>query len=263
MELGSGELPTEEAAGIGTGLGCLTVISLAAAGFVRRPMTPAKTGLARGIFICGLVAFGVYLIKMGTESGPRLLSSYYPLLIMGAFAVRGGESLPRFRLWRLGAILAALSAFPAVMLTPSRPLIPVKTALTVAPHMGLPAASLERMGRVYDVYQQRADVLAPIREALPSDTRTVGWLGGGDIPQIALWRPFGSRQVVEILPGADGKLPPVSPRIIVASPSFLEFLGINNPQEWQKANGLKLLHEIILVPKASRNPEKFWVLQRL
>jgi hypothetical protein len=92
-----------------------------------------------------------------------------------------------------------LIAFLVLILNPARPLWPARTVLSkvVALKPGWRFAT--RALTVYNVYSRRSDPLGHIREALPNNLKTVGFLADGDDLDISLWRPFFSRKVEHIL----------------------------------------------------------------
>lgn len=52
---------------------------------------------------------------------------------------------------------------------------------------------------VYKVYAIRSDPLANVRLLLPPSVRIMGFMATEDDIEVSLWRPFGSRQVKDIL----------------------------------------------------------------
>jgi hypothetical protein len=191
------ELPSEEAAGLGLGITLSLLVVAGAAVFGLGRSARRKNILARlpPVALAAWVATLFYLLKMGSESAPRLLLSYYPLALIPLLLLPAQDWLWRRRTWRIFLVLAGLSVLPALVLSPSRPLWPARTVCDklVAAHPG--NALWQRMAAVYSAYSRRNDVLAPVRAALPADVREIGFIAGGNDTDYSLWRPFGRRQV--------------------------------------------------------------------
>ena len=203
------ELPTEDWAGVGPGVGVLMLISAlwAVIGFRRRNNTSRPThGISPTILRLALIAPWLALMAYGAKSGmvtpARLIAPYYvlllPLLLVGAEQA----VLVRQRWWRGLAWAVFLVAFAVLIVTPARPLWPAKTILTKAVAAQPDNRLLARALKTYSVYSIRSDPLAEIRAQLPPDLKLVGFLGGPDDLDISLWRPYGSRQVAQFARGA-------------------------------------------------------------
>jgi hypothetical protein len=207
-----GELPTEDATGIGFGISVLVAASILGSLLVwaksRRKggeefvsanarLIPASIRL--GALISPWVALLAYCMKSGMVTGARLISPYYPLLLPLVLLIPGSDQVIRSRFWRV-LVLANLSLAVAVLVvTPGRPLWPAQTILSKL-HSTHPASrSVERALEVYKVYGIRSDPLAKIRDFLPPTEKTVGFMASEDDIDMSLWRPFGSRRVRHIL----------------------------------------------------------------
>jgi len=255
------ELQQEEAAGLGLGVTVLLAVTLVA-GLRRCPKAFSPPGRKLGSLIClgAWIALLVYMVKMGGNSTARLLLPYYPLLIASVLLLPATARLARQRWWKTLAFLAALSALPALILTPSRPLWPALSAcekLTSA----LPGNALvERMHSVYSVYRNRNDGLAPLRAHLTQEDHIVGFLGDSD-PETALWRPFGTRRVVDIPRG--GTPPPLLKRpwrMVAPVAAFLPVLG-QSMEQWLQTNGGRVIAREWIFTRASIGPQEWCVLQ--
>jgi hypothetical protein len=201
------EVASEENIGIGLGVAALWMVLLArrviiphageaSAHFHCRPWS--VRGLPFFLSIAGLLSLGVFLAKMGSEAGPRLLAPYYVILLIVVLLFTGSKH-PRLRGPWLG-FCVLVQAVPVLLLLiePNRHLIPVpQIAHSV---MRSPNALLTRIDVVYSTYQSRADSLAPLRDLIPSDVTTIGFIADPDEPEVSLWRPFGSsRRVVDVI----------------------------------------------------------------
>jgi hypothetical protein len=197
------DLQTEEAAGLGFGVSWLAVISVvAAAGCYRQRATGRAPRAAVPSWVAWLpyVALLAYMVKVGLTTSGRLITPYYPLLLPVWLQSVGQARIVRATWWKLcaGAVLAI--AMMLVLVSPARPLLPIRSWLAIAQRQGLAGPSLQRAAMVYDVYAARGDVLAPVRELLPADVQQVGLISFGDIPEGSLWRPFGTRRIHNLSP---------------------------------------------------------------
>jgi hypothetical protein len=194
-----GELPQEEAAGLGLAVTLLLIISLLVGLFVPdrhshrvgSNSTRAKTLIKATAW----VAFISYMAKMGSEATPRLLAPYYLLLIPTVLSIPANALLVRKAWWRSLAVAALGSTVVALLLTPARPLWPTETVLARLQNRWPKNVQLARARQVYAVYRQRNDLLGPLRDFLPVSAKRVGLIADGDDSDLALWRPFGSRTV--------------------------------------------------------------------
>jgi hypothetical protein len=196
-----GELPTEDWAGIGFGLSLLVVVSILASFWIRKknPGTPANWPIPKELCRCVLIAAWIsllaYCLKSGMTNAARLIAPYYalllPLLLIGA----GQSQIIRRRWWHWLAGGVLVLAFVALIVSPDRPLWPAKTILARLHDQHPDQHLISRALNVYMVYAQRSDPLAGVRMLLPLETKTVGFIGTEDDPDISLWRPFGGRQV--------------------------------------------------------------------
>jgi hypothetical protein len=111
----------------------------------------------------------------------------------------GCERVARNRLWRACAPLVSLSVLPAILLTPSRPLVPPQMVIWLARSAGASNASLARIEAVYSVYASRADPFAELTRELPPEERTLGLVTDGAEPTASWWKPYGSHRCVYLL----------------------------------------------------------------
>jgi hypothetical protein len=197
-----GELQTEDLAGIGFGLSALLLVSLVAASFwknvgaVENKIAPAiPREFCRFVLIAPWIALLAYGVKSGMVTPQRLIAPYYllllPLLLIGA----AQSQIIRRCWWRALACGVLVLAFVVLILSPDRPLWPAKTILSRL-HDGHPGQKqITRALKVYTVYSERSDPLAGVRDLLPAEIQTVGFIGTEDDTDISLWRPFGGRRV--------------------------------------------------------------------
>jgi len=188
----------EEWAGLGAGLTILILASSIVA-FRRNGLarTPAWILYLWSSFIIAIIA---YFLKAGMTTVGRHVLPYYIPLLAPLLLLPGHSALLKSRNWRLAAILVMLSTIGLTIITPSRPLWP---ANTVFERFASENASpfLRRIRTGYEVYGGRADVLGPLREALPTGAHTIGYVNFGPAPQAALWKPYLQRRLIHVLPG--------------------------------------------------------------
>ena len=102
-----GELPTEDAAGLGFGVSALLIISVLAALWLR-PALPTPRGGERPlpawlrwlVLLAPWVSLLAYFMKSAMMDLPRHLSAYYPLLLPLLLLGAGQAVIVRRRWWR-------------------------------------------------------------------------------------------------------------------------------------------------------------------
>jgi len=202
------EIQGEEDAGLGLGFFATLLCTF----FCSKLMTFRQmTGHIQIFFVLGIwISFLVFMAKMGSESAPRLALPYYPAVVGTLFVPFSIRNIRSRKVLRTVATVAVLSAFPMLILNPSRPLWPWRI---VVDSLALPAVFKSRLSQVYETYGNRWDAFAPLRAMLPENTIMLGFVSNCDDPETSLWRPFGSRKVVLL----DNKeLPASNPSVIVA-----------------------------------------------
>lgn len=236
------ELAQEERAGLGLGMTGLLVVSVLAV-LRYRQATTNSGAIKLGLLVCtgGWVSLVAYMAAMGSEATARLLAPYYPLLFAFFLLSPRQESLVRHRWWKIVASLAALSALPALILSPSRPLWPAERVCNLLllkfPHN----PSIERLATVYSVYGSRAEGLAPLLQRIPRDVTEIGFIAEDDDLEAPLWRPFGIRRVTSLNPGNLASALGRRISIIVATPSAVERLFGCSFTEWLRTAHLKMI----------------------
>jgi hypothetical protein len=181
-----------------------------------------------------------------------------PLLLVGA----AQSQIVRRRWWKALAGIVLLLALAALIVTPPRPLWPSNTILAKAVARHPNQSQLQRAQKVYQVYRQRSDPLAAVREHFPRDLKAVGFMGTDDDLDISLWKPYGSRRV--------------EPFFFEDSPGHIRQLGIQYAvisglnlgdkhatiDEWMQKVGAELLFTTNATMTVSQGPEP-WYLVRL
>jgi hypothetical protein len=203
LEIGIGEIPTEEGAGVGLGIALMIMASLVAGLFWK--WTPISDR-ALIVGLLGWVAIIALMMKLGNHGIARLASPYYPVLILPVLAMDSQKLLVRKCWWRLLALACALSILPAVLLNPARPLLPVQSLMGCAENHHIFPSLTSRARLVYYAYSGRNDHLAPVREHLPDGASLIGFTGTSDESEYSLWKPFGLRKVIDLKP-INGRIP--------------------------------------------------------
>jgi hypothetical protein len=252
------EIAGEEDGGLGIGITAFLFLSLVS---IRR--RPGARGAAlktmRFWSMTGvLAAWVVFLMNLGSECSPRIAAPYYALLLALPFLVLRAER------WRYPGVIKAAGAlcvilsWSALLLTPSRPLVPWRELVARLPG-NTPMA--ERMRDVYTLYAQRHDAFRPLKEAAGgwAGIRHVGVAGLSDDPEASLWKPFEGQVVHYLLPGMPPSAYPamdvvLGRRTVVGA--LLETAG------WKEWSGACRRTDVRLALKARTGPEDWVVLVR-
>ena len=264
-----GEIPTEEWAGLGFGLSSLLLATMWAAWFrCRQSHSPVQSpsqhrlDLARKLVLASpYLSLLVFFAKSGMMTVSRLVAAYYPLLIPAL--VRGPTvgGLVRCRWWRGWVLGVMVLAFMVVILTPARPLWPVKAFFSAIGDFGASHPFATRVKTVYSVYADRPDPLALVREALPEDCTIVGFAGSCNDTEISFWRPFGRRRVEDILAGDSWQqIRARHIRYAVVAESFLSDNHLNL-QAWLKLHRANLLNSVKATLLVSNGPQVWHVVR--
>ncbi len=195
------EMQMEESAGLGFGVSMLLLASVVAAVYVRKE----KSSAGRSFWLaCVRWSPVISLLAVMTQSNleglGRILSPYYLLLLPVLLMAAGHERLVRQSWWRAAACAVFLTAAGLLVLSPPRPLFPVRTILNNIAARAPNSKMLARANEVYSVYEHRNDAFAPARDQLPPGLKVLGMVTFDD-PETSLWRPFGSRRIEHVCPG--------------------------------------------------------------
>lgn len=198
-----GEMPIEDACGIGFGISVLLIVSIFAGWKYRNTGHkdfPVREGgwsglLLRAALIAPWFSLLAYAMKTGMDTPARLIAPYYPLLLPALLIGTGQSQVVQRCWWRILAGGAVALALAALVAEPARPLWPAQTILArlVARHPD--NRELSRALAVYRVYATRPDPLAGIRQFFPPGLKVIGFMGTDDDLDISLWKPYGSRRV--------------------------------------------------------------------
>ncbi len=204
LDLYAGELQIEEGAGLGLGIvlfASLFIVVGMGAQIADASLIVPRNSQALAVVGAGAVAGLVYMSKMGSESTSRLVAAYYPVLIAGILVMVSLDGrIVRRRVFKWAGFIAMLSAIPLVILCPARPLFPVQAVSNLMTRSHVPSGIVVRYNLVYGVYATRSDAFKELTASIPPSERAIGFLQAGNDPVAPLWRPFGTRKVIEVTP---------------------------------------------------------------
>jgi hypothetical protein len=208
LHLDFGNMPYEGQAGLGCGLGFYGLFLLLGCWFVKPVcraaavdipwawrLAPWSAWLALGV-VMATVGFAVHI--------PRYAASYYPLLFVSILSLPRIAAMERRKIAAVFSGIAMLAVVPVILLTPARPLVPVERLAKI-----FHRPALQTLADQYHFWAVLRDDLAPMRNHLPPDATRVGYAAGFRDTSYGLWKPFGSRQVMELgLPLGSHSIPP-------------------------------------------------------
>jgi hypothetical protein len=192
----------------------------------------------------------------------RYAASFYPLLAASLLALPRVITLERKKIAGVLAGLAMLAAMPVILLTPARPVIPFEALAQWFPRPGL-----ETIAAKYHHWAVMHDDLAPLRAALPPGAKRLGYACGFKDTAYGLWKPFGSRVVVELgLPLGSKTPPPPDIKYVVATAGGLKERYQTNLADWLAAVRGEVVFEMPRsISLVSSEPAQFdiWYLVRI
>jgi hypothetical protein len=255
FDLSLGELPQEEASGLGSGIGCAVAAALLFA--LSHPKMPS--GARRNGFVIGALAWiGLlyFMVKLGSACPGRLVSAFYPLLLIPILIFPANGELVKRRWWKALAALAGVYALTALILTPSRPLWPAGTCLDWLGAKFPRSAQLARAREVYRVYRKRSNILGTLASHIPKSVSIVGLIEGADDSEVSLWYPFGSRKVrhlVDLFQRPQMEWVVVKDSVVAgAGESF---------DDWVRKEGGAAVADEIITSKVNIGPEKWSIVR--
>ena len=252
IDLG-GEIPIEEFSGVGFGLGFLLLIALT--GAIKNLRRPKKT-IAKyqcAIIICTFISIVACMSKLGTGGFARLSLPYFPLAIFCILFLFNKPPLRGKYASRAISMFPVLAVFPALFLNPNRPLVPYFTLCNLSI---LSPAFKKRIATVYQAYEHRSCILSPILDGIPESV-TIGFAGSGDHSALGLFKPYGSRKVINLTPENESKVD-----WVVALPEMLEKRLNTTFIEWEKMSYFKKTSQKDIVSFAAKGPETWYIYQR-
>jgi hypothetical protein len=211
-------------------------------------------GLAAWVALLAVVS------KLGSESEPRLIAPYYPLLIASVLIMVSLDGpVIRFLSCRILSFLAMAVAMLLVVISPARPLFPTGAATAILGRISPSHAA--RMERVYSIYGLRYDALKDIRILLPDSEKTVGIIQHNDNLEATLWLPYGSRQIVNVSPDqTPDQLKAQHIHLIVTSDYGLLFQNGMTIDDLTKQWSAVVLAKRKLTLRAGQGPEYWYIV---
>jgi len=273
-----GELPNEDWAGMGFGLGVVLAVSVvagfrgragsplpAAGNEARRARSDAPYRLSaefrRLVLIAPWIALLFFCAKSAMNTPARLIAPYYPLLLPLLLAGAGQSQIVRRGWWRALVACVLFLALVVLALSPDRPLWPAKTILSRLAAQHPNSHLISRTLDVYTVYAGRSDPLANVRALLPPEARTVGFIAGPDDSDISLWLPLGSRRVEHfLLSDPPGQIRQQHIEYVVVGGLTLQSGG-TTLDDWLQKSGAELIASTNATLKVSEGPQAWHVVR--
>jgi hypothetical protein len=163
--------------------------------------------------------------------------------------------------WRILALLVSLSVLPCLILTPSRPLWPAQ-AMSAWLNRHYPDGLLtQRIATVYSCYQNRNDLLAPLRAGLPDNATNIGYIAGVNDSDYSLWRPFGQRRVTCLRDDTHqlSSLPADIEWLVVKRTIWPEITDVPL-EEWAVQHRIEIVYSVPIRSFASKGEETWCLL---
>lgn len=217
------EVPREERSGFGLLLVLLFVWSMA-----RSIWSVNKSPLPHTawFFAATWVASVAFMAGLGSHSAARLFLPYSVWVVCFGLWLRDSFSIVRTRRWRAWAVACATTSLLVLIFSPSRPLLPVRWMLRAVSGTA-PQSFVDRVTVALSHHAQLADAFAEVRADLSANDRMLGFVGTGSDLETSLWRPFGSRRVIHVLPGMTaGQLRQLGIHKVVASQYRLRSIAV-------------------------------------
>jgi len=240
-----GQSAYEGNAGVGCGVGLYVIFLLAGCWFVKRHRQPSSgvTSLPLAWRLApwaAWISFLVLLAKRGSSTTPRNAATFFLLLVISLLLLPRVAAFERQKITALASGLASLMVVPLILLTPARPVIPVERLAEWFPNHALKSAAAK-----YHFWTVLRDDLAPIRDQFPADATVVGFAGHFRDTPYGLWKPFGSRVIVELglPPGSNPPLPPGLKYAVADAEGILERYNMKL-DDWLARNRGKIIFQM-------------------
>jgi hypothetical protein len=180
------------------------------------------------------------LAKVGfAEHIPRYGASYYPLVIISILLLPRIAALERRRIAAVLSGFSILAVVPVILLTPARPVIPVERLAQIFHRPALQTIAVN-----YHYWAVMRDDLAPLRDQLPPGVTRLGYAAGLRDTSYGLWKPFGSRLVVELgLPLGSQSKPPADMHYAVITERGLQQRYGMDLKTWLNFTGGQVVFE--------------------
>lgn len=233
--IGYGDMVYEGDAGPGFPIGCFLIGGTLLGWLIKmKPRIRRTTWWQSAVVGCGIVAWLVLLSELGSGHSARNAVSYLPLLLFGYSRVRPFHRFLRSKAAPPLAILAMSSVMLIIVLTPARPLMPLGL-LRVCQSVGPISSTVTGILEKYELWGNLRDDLKPMREHLPPGEALIGYACAFRDTSYGLWKPLGSRVMVEIgVPCKEPSLQPPIPDYVVATDQGIQQRYGQSLDAWMK-----------------------------
>jgi hypothetical protein len=254
------EFEWEEPAGIGFSVGLLlaTLVGLGTVARVRGAHFTVNL-FGRLVLLGGLIAYLYYCVSLGSEQAGRLLAPYYPVLLLLVLWWCGSSHPIGQKWWQW--LVRGTMVLPVflVIIYPGHPVLGLDAILGKVP---LPGGQYLRSTICGSYYRHAvlADGLSQVRAALPSNAQEIGLLGYYGCTQVSLWRPFGSRRIVQIY---DALNPQRLPEWLVVYDPGLKQAGLPSPGAWARRLQLEKISTTMITLDDRIGPEPWSIYRRV
>jgi hypothetical protein len=201
-----------------------------------------------------IIATFAYMAKMGSENTARLMLPYMPLLAASWLAILPHRPRRHAYCRMAVAFIPILCLLPGLLLNPNRPLVSFN-ALAALP--ALPEKMRDRILSIHEGYSSRNDPLHEIRAALPTDCKIVGYAGGPTRSAYSLFKPIGSRRVIEAHRGNVNSF-----EWLVASPEGIKERVGQSWEQWLAASPYTISSRYCITFTVQFGPEDWFLLRR-
>jgi hypothetical protein len=255
------EMQAEESAGLGLGVCLLLLIILLHQLFHAKTAKKPFSFSQRNVIGAAALAGALYLMAHSGLYAPAryLLPLYFPMIVP-ILALPSAATLLEQKWWRRLALAFFGVAALLLIVSPARPLFPAASLLKNVNAASPPL--LQRAASVYSIYRDRADLLRPICEAIPTDIKTLGLILFNE-PETSLWRPFGSRRILHIRREDSPQFTRSRGiQYVVIGPNVMQEQFQMTPEEWVQKNNGEIVARFSIKILARGEPAN-WLLVRL
>ena len=253
------QLAAEEHSGLGLGVSGALLLALAGAWHEIR--LKRLRCLGGCVFVGFAIAMLFFMMTLGNCGAPRYLAPYYSGIVGLPLLTLSSASIFRSRWWRWTSLALLFPILLALACNPARPLLPIRAITNILIEKGVATGIAGRMRTVYEVYSNRHDVYASVREMLPLEAKSIAFAGTSGESEYSFWLPLGTRRVTDFHTNAEGKIPdPAGYDAIVASAwGTHDRFGIS-PKELAERLGWKITGTVEIRAMASQEPTTWNVL---
>ena len=255
------ELPGEEGAGLGLLL-MLPLLLMLAVSIGSQRFGDWLNGFRRLslVAVAAWLAALVFMAKLGSEAGPRLMLPYYLPALIPLLLLPSQRTWLRFRAWRIFLILMALGILPVLVFSMSRPLWPAQFVTARLARAQPDNTTLQRLATAYAVYSHRNDALAPLRSALPDSAREIGFIAGSNDTDYSLWHPIGERTVRYLRPDIRHFLEAPEVEWVVVKQDIWPEICPVPLTAWAAEHGAEIVATMPITELVSEGPKNWCVL---